>query len=112
MVDAHALHQLNEFRRAIKKPLLCNFGALKLRGLRSPSEQLQLVRQGLTNTELSQHVAGKAFDLTCTSMTASELFEAAKIFGFGGVGLYKSKNFVHVDTRPLWGAPQAIWIYE
>ncbi|NJN47087.1 MAG: YcbK family protein [Candidatus Competibacteraceae bacterium] len=47
----------------------------------------------------SQHVTGKAVDLTVDGIPSAVLAKLAKKFNAGGVGTYSS--FVHVDTGPV-----------
>lgn len=51
----------------------------------------------------SQHVEGRAVDLTCATLRPLELFGRARILAdsltdIGAIGLYD--HFIHLDTRP------------
>ncbi len=48
----------------------------------------------------SFHLLGKAADVTVEGMSAVELRAIAERLGlFGGIGVYPSRGFVHLDTR-------------
>jgi uncharacterized protein YcbK (DUF882 family) len=53
----------------------------------------------------SRHVLGRAADIRVLGVTLSRLAGMASLFGKGGVGMYVSKGFVHVDT-----GDERIWI--
>ena len=53
----------------------------------------------------SRHLLGKAADIKVLGVTLSRLAGMASLFGRGGVGMYVSKGFVHVDT-----GDERIWI--
>jgi len=61
--------------------------------------------QKVGGEDYSQHLIGRAADIDCSSLgvTPAELAayvesQAAKL-GIGGIGIYPSKDFVHIDTR-------------
>jgi uncharacterized protein YcbK (DUF882 family) len=45
----------------------------------------------------SQHLEGKAADISVKGWTPKKLAELAEIIGFNGIGLYET--FIHVDVR-------------
>ena len=56
--------------------------------------------------DTSQHVLGRAMDITHARLTAAELHEIAlRLFNegqlphLGGLGLYVRRNFIHIDVR-------------
>lgn len=53
----------------------------------------------------SRHMLGRAADIKVPGVTLSRLAGMASLFGNGGVGMYVSKQFVHVDT-----GDERIWI--
>jgi uncharacterized protein YcbK (DUF882 family) len=53
----------------------------------------------------SQHVLGKAADIAVPGVPVARLAGMASLFGKGGIGMYLSQNFVHVDT-----AEERVWI--
>lgn len=99
LVDVPSLVKLNDFRKHLGRKLIVNFEGHHLRGVRSPAEQLDLYRAGITTAKNSMHVQGKAFDVTCPNMSPEELADAASDFGWVGIGIYRSANFVHIDNR-------------
>lgn len=48
----------------------------------------------------SQHLVGKAIDLRIPGLSAEYLGRLYRWLAAGGVGIYDSSNFVHVDTGP------------
>jgi hypothetical protein len=84
---------LQRFRHDLQRPILINHAGLKLRGYRSPRENVLAGGQSQ-----SLHVMGLAADCTVPEMTSGELAEKAEKSGiFTGIGIYK--NFVHLDCR-------------
>jgi uncharacterized protein YcbK (DUF882 family) len=49
----------------------------------------------------SQHLVGKAVDVRIPGLSAEYLGRLYRWLSQGGVGIYDSSNFVHVDTGPL-----------
>lgn len=94
-LNLSTLVKLNDFRRYLGKPLLCNFDNHLRRGFRSYREE-QAVNPGQL---FSFHCSFRAFDLTCPTLSLEELREAARDFGWTGVGYYPKANFIHVDDR-------------
>lgn len=96
---------LQQFRRQLETPLLINHGELKLRGYRSCSENKQAGGKGH-----SMHLLGIAADVTAKGMSAMELAARAEASGlFSGIGLYRSKSFVHLDIRPKTNGLVTYW---
>jgi uncharacterized protein YcbK (DUF882 family) len=52
------------------------------------------------------HTLGKAIDLRAPGVALEHLLAEFANFFDGGVGLYRQRNFVHVDTGPrrVWDA--------
>ena len=98
LLDVNALYQLNQFRCFIGKPLYVNHRGLRLRGLRSSNEQLSLKSTGGVSN--SQHVQGKAFDISCYDLDFEVFVRKARAF-WPFVKSYPTKNFVHCDNRNL-----------
>jgi uncharacterized protein YcbK (DUF882 family) len=77
-------------------------------GTRSPFHVISAYRSPRTNSMLrghgggvakgSLHVAGRAIDVRLADVASSSLRDAALELGRGGVGYYRSSDFVHVDT--------------
>ena len=111
MVQAFALDALDAFREMSGTRLHINGSGLNFRGYRSPDENKRI--GGAT---LSRHVQGIAFDCTPLDMELYEFYqfvlESANEYGFGGVGYYPSKDFVHIDCRPLMSDGPVTWVEE
>ena len=70
-------------------------------GYRSPATNAALRSAGGAHTGVasqSQHMLGKATDITIPGVTLDRLHGAALALGGGGVGFYPRDGFVHVDT--------------
>lgn len=104
LVQPFALDTLSEFREKLGLPLLCNHGSLTLRGYRTPQEN-----ESCGGATLSAHCQGIAFDISCKHISVTELYKAAVAHNFGGVGVYPTMRFVHVDCRAV--ERQKIWSY-
>lgn len=104
VVNFEALDALQEFRTKLGKTILVNHGPHRRRGYRS------FIENAAVNGETySYHMQGVAFDLTAPGMTVSELAQAAREFGWKGIGVYKKRNFVHVDLRSRLLGDTVIW---
>ena len=94
VVNFEALDALQEFRNKLGKAILVNHGEHRRRGYRS------FIENAAVNGETySYHMQGIAFDITAPEIPIPELAQAAKDFGWKGIGIYKKRNFVHVDLR-------------
>ena len=77
-------------------------------GYRSPKSNAMLhsasASSGVANN--SYHMKGMAIDIRLNDLSLRELHSAAMSLKRGGVGLYTSSDFVHVDVGPVrhWGA--------
>ena len=89
LLDFDALDALQRLRTALGKPLLLTSA------YRSLSHNQRV--GGATN---SQHLEGKAFDISVTNHDPAKLIQTAKEAGFTGFGHYPSSGFLHVDTGP------------
>jgi zinc D-Ala-D-Ala carboxypeptidase len=101
LIQPFALDMLESFRKEIDVPLICNTHTLKYRGYRSTTENVPI-----GGSMLSRHLQGIAFDIHSTKLDAADLADAALEFGWGGIGLYWRKGFVHVDARPIMEKPR------
>jgi len=76
-----------------------------LSGFRSPesNETLRQTTTGVARNSL--HMLGLAMDVRAEGVPTEQMFTAAAALAWGGTGLYKDSNFVHVDLGPprLWG---------
>jgi uncharacterized protein YcbK (DUF882 family) len=72
---------------------------------RSPSTNAALRSRGHGVAEKSFHIQGKAIDISLENRAARDIRNAALDLGRGGVGFYRRRGFVHVDTGPVrkWG---------
>lgn len=83
----------------------------KLLDTTQPLTALSLYRSPRSNKTVggvknSQHLHGKACDLTHSTRSVSKIHRAAKSLRVGGVGKYSMNRFVHVDTGAVryWGS--------
>jgi uncharacterized protein YcbK (DUF882 family) len=86
LIDDKLIRLLQELRNSLKAPVHI------ISGYRTPSHNAKV--GGKKN---SQHLKGKAVDITAIGYSPKQLIVYAKAVGFTGIGLYD--EFVHVDTR-------------
>jgi uncharacterized protein YcbK (DUF882 family) len=67
-------------------------------GYRSPHTNTMLREQGHGVAGGSLHMQGRAIDIRLADVNVAQLRDAALALQRGGVGYYRSSNFVHVDT--------------
>jgi uncharacterized protein YcbK (DUF882 family) len=67
-------------------------------GHRSEKTNTMLRKQGRKTAQKSQHVLGRAADITIPGVPVSELRDIALEMEAGGVGYYPQSHFIHVDT--------------
>lgn len=70
-------------------------------GYRSPHTNAALRAAGGGQARHSLHMQGRAIDIRLADVSSSALHGAALSLGRGGVGYYRSEDFVHVDTGPV-----------
>jgi uncharacterized protein YcbK (DUF882 family) len=70
-------------------------------GFRHPKYNLMLRKKGRQVARDSQHTHGTAVDFMIPRVSVQKLHEWAKAQKLGGVGIYLSSNFVHMDTGPI-----------
>jgi uncharacterized protein YcbK (DUF882 family) len=73
-------------------------------GFRHPKYNLMLRKKGHQVARDSQHTHGNAIDFTFPGMTVDQLHRLhawVKARHLGGVGIYPSSRFVHMDTGPV-----------
>ena len=78
---------------------------------REPFQIISAYRTAATNAMLrsestgvakhSYHMKAMAIDIRLVDVRLTDLRQAAKAMGRGGVGIYPASNFVHVDTGPV-----------
>ena len=98
MIQPVAMDHLQAFRRSLGRAIVINSG------YRSQPEN-----RDAGGSLLSRHVQGIAFDIRCEGLSIEQLYRAALAFGWGGIGIYPSKGFVHVDARPILNGKQTTW---
>lgn len=72
-----------------------------LSGHRSQYTNDLLRKQGVKTAKKSQHLLGRAADITIPEVPVNELREEALAMEKGGVGYYPKNHFIHVDTGPI-----------
>ena len=70
-------------------------------GFRHPKYNLMLRKKGRQVARDSQHTHGNAIDFVVPGVSVEKLHEWAKAQKLGGVGIYLSSKFVHMDTGPI-----------
>jgi uncharacterized protein YcbK (DUF882 family) len=70
-------------------------------GFRHPKYNLMLRKKGRQVARDSQHTHGNAIDFAIPGVSTEKLHEWAKAQKLGGVGIYLSSKFVHMDTGPI-----------
>lgn len=68
---------------------------------RHPKYNLMLRKKGHQVARDSQHTHGNAIDFAIPNVTTPQLHAWAKAQHIGGVGIYLSSGFVHMDTGPI-----------
>ena len=74
-------------------------------GYRSPRTNAMLVGRGGGVAKRSLHMQGRAIDIRLAGIDPRQIYRAGRALGLGGVGLYTSSGFVHLDTGRVryWG---------
>jgi len=85
-VDEELIDKLQQLRDLIGKPIPIHSG------YRTPEYNKKV--GGATK---SQHLLGKAADISVNGISSEKLAELAEKVGFNGIGIYKT--FVHCDVR-------------
>lgn len=67
-------------------------------GYRSPASNAKMAAAGRGVARKSLHMQGRAIDLRLHGCSCARLRDLALAAARGGVGYYKSSNFVHIDT--------------
>lgn len=88
MLDSQLLKKLQELRDRIGKPIIINSGYR--------TKEYNKLIGGSPN---SQHLLGRAADISMTNMNPREVARVAEEIGFGGIGIYR--DFLHVDVRKV-----------
>jgi len=88
MLDSILLKKLQELRNKINSEIYI------ISGYRCEKHNASV--GGVKN---SQHLRGKAADIHARNYPLGNLLEAAENIGFGGIGTYLTKGFLHLDVR-------------
>lgn len=91
-----AMDKLQRLRKILGAPMMLNSA------YRSPSHNK--AQKGAKN---SLHMQGIAFDVSMINHDPHDFAKDAQAAGFGGIGTYPRKGFIHIDTGPVrfWGDP-------
>lgn len=84
------LYLIQAYCRVQKRPYIIKINS----GYRTQAHNKRLKNSARN----SQHLLGAAADIRIDGMATQELAAIARSIGVGGVGVYQSANFVHVDV--------------
>jgi len=70
-------------------------------GYRSPETNAMLAAQGSGVAKNSYHLHGQAIDIRMEDRSTSDIHQVAMNLAAGGVAIYGSSDFVHLDTGPF-----------
>jgi uncharacterized protein YcbK (DUF882 family) len=85
-VDEKLIELLQQLRDRVELPIIVHSG------YRTPEHNNEV-----GGSPKSQHLEGKAADISVKGWTSKKLAELAEVIGFNGIGIYDT--FVHVDVR-------------
>lgn len=85
-LDSTLLLKLQKLRDALGKPIIINSGY-----------RTKEHNKAIGGSPNSQHLLGRAVDISIVGMKPDEVAKVAEGIGFGGIGIYKT--FVHLDIR-------------
>jgi len=68
---------------------------------RSPATNAQLRKSSSGVAKKSFHMKGEALDIQLSGVSADKLRNIAVNLQAGGVGLYRSSGFIHIDVGPV-----------
>jgi uncharacterized protein YcbK (DUF882 family) len=91
------LHVLHEVRSRLETEAPFQI----ISGYRSPRTNATLASAGSGVATRSLHLQGKAIDIRIPGVPLASLHRVAVDLKAGGVGLYRSSNFVHIDVGPV-----------
>jgi len=95
-MDKKLVGQLVDAAREFKADVV-----LVVSGFRHPKFNLVLRKKGHQVARDSQHTHGNAVDFMIARVPVAKLHAWAKARKLGGVGIYPSSGFVHMDTGPI-----------
>ena len=118
--DQNALNDINYFLRCPHSNQMCEMDIQLLEYLnqieklvgrgkeiriysayRSPAYNKLLIRLGRGAAPKSWHTMGKAMDFAIPGVRLTEVWRAAAKLKKGGVGNYRRRGFIHIDTGPV-----------
>jgi len=118
--DQHALQDLNYALRCHHSDQVCDIDVRLLDYLgkilnlvgpgkevhvfsayRSPTFNDWLVRTGKGAAPNSLHTTGQALDFSIPGVRLTQVWRAAAKLQLGGVGNYRRRGFIHIDTGPV-----------
>lgn len=93
-IDPAAMDKLQALRDRLGAPLILKSA------FRSPEHNA-----AVGGAKASQHLKGKAFDVSQANHDPEKFEAVARAVGFTGFGFYQKNDFIHVDTGPAreWG---------
>jgi uncharacterized protein YcbK (DUF882 family) len=94
VIDTRLLDLLAQLQSVAGR--VANFEVIS--GYRAPATNASLRSRSTGVAQLSLHLLGKAIDIRLPGCDLGTLHRAAVGLRGGGVGLYRSSNFIHVDT--------------
>ncbi len=103
----HFTNEMTQMDKKLIEVVLCAAKQFKadavtvVSGFRHPKFNLMLRKKGHQVARDSQHTHGNAVDFMIAKVPVQKLHEWAKAQKLGGVGIYLSSGFVHMDTGPI-----------
>ena len=109
IVHIPTLQKLQSLRRRLGVPCIVNSAG-----------RSEVHNKAVGGARDSQHLYGKAYDISMANHNPANFLKVARECGFRGTAYYKADNFVHIDTGPdrTWGnpapnrqrfAPERVW---
>ena len=96
-IDPTLLEDLFDLTQILENP-----GTFEvISGYRSPKTNAMLASRSEGVAKQSFHMKAQAIDIGLPQLGTQKVYEAAKSMKRGGVGLYTSSGFVHMDTGPV-----------
>ncbi|MBC7320690.1 DUF882 domain-containing protein [bacterium] len=88
-IDSELVQRLQILRDRIKRPIIITSG------YRCPKHNKEV-----GGNDNSYHTKGLAVDIVVKDYGLDELETLARAVGFRGIGVYRIKNFIHLDLGP------------
>ncbi len=96
-MDIHLLEQMNHIEKQVGKGKEIRIYS----AYRSSTYNNLLIRRGHGAVPNSLHTMGKAIDFSIPGVRLSHVRRAAFKLKQGGVGYYRRRGFIHLDTGPI-----------